>query len=332
LVRCLDPASGLEAVIAIDDTTLGPGLGGVRWMPYTSYDAAVDEACRLSRVMTLKNALAEIPYGGAKSVLVHEPGIDEHPDRRAAQLMAFAGYVRDLDGRYIPGVDMGTSVDDLATMATVAPWVSCNHDDPSPATALGVFHSIEATVRHVLGHDLSGVRVVVQGAGHVGSSLVSLLAACGAQVVVADVDPQRAAEVADRADGTVVAPETAHAVACDVYAPCATARVLHPAAIDELRCAMVVGAANDVLATRSCADLLQRRGILYVPDFVSNAGGVIRIHAERTGWDDATLTTALTAIGQRTTDLLAAAVGHTPLHVAEEWVSERVGHLITIPD
>lgn len=332
LVLCRDERSGLQAAIAIDDTTLGPGLGGVRWMPYPTFADAVEEARRLSRVMTLKNALADIPYGGAKSVILKEPGTDESPARRAAQLMSFAGFIRDLAGDYIPGVDMGTSVTDLAMMATVAPWVSCNHEDPSPATALGVFHSLQSTVRHVTGRDVAGTRVVVQGAGHVGSSLATLLADHGAHVAVTDIDPRRAAAVAERVGGIVVAPEEAHRHPCDVFTPCASARVLHPGSIAELRCTMVVGAANDMLATRSCADLLERRGILYVPDFLANAGGVICIHAERVGWDQGTLTAALEAIGQRTTELLAAPVHGTPLQVAEAWASDRLGHTVTVPD
>jgi leucine dehydrogenase len=338
LVLCHDRASGLAAAIAVDDTTLGPGLGGVRWMPYPSFAAAVEEACRLSRVMTLKNALAEIPYGGAKSVIMrtgHEGG---HAGGRAAgreaHLLAFATYVSRLGGAYIPGVDMGTSVGDLAVIATVAPWVSCNHEDPSPATALGVFHSIVAAVRHTLGRSLSGVRVTVQGAGHVGSSLAGLLAEQGAVVSVADVDPTRAAAVARQVGGFVVAPAQAHARPCDVFAPCASARVLTEEAIDELRCTMVVGAANDVLAGRVGAELLAQRGIIYVPDFVSNAGGVLQIHAERAGWDAAALNVALAAVGSRTVDLLAesSATHALPLFVAERWASARLGRTVTIPD
>jgi leucine dehydrogenase len=334
LVLCHDRASGLSAVIAVDDTTLGPGLGGVRWMPYPSFDAAVEEAGRLSRVMTLKNALAEIPYGGAKSVIMRQGDAADIPDRRQANLLAFASFVRRLGGAYIPGVDMGTSVADLAVIATVAPWVSCHHDDPSPATALGVFHSIAAAVRHTLGRDLAGVAVTVQGAGHVGSTLAELLAGRGAMVGVADVDPDRAAAVAGRVGGTVVAPERAHAQSCDVFAPCASARVLQAETIDALRCAVVVGAANDVLANRSDAGLLARRGIVYVPDFVSNAGGVLQIHAERTGWDAARLQVALAAVGDRTFDLLdeSASAGALPLQVAEEWASVRIGRAVTIPD
>lgn len=334
LVLCHDRPTGLSAAIAVDDTTLGPGLGGVRWMPYSSFSAAVEEACRLSRVMTLKNALADIPYGGAKSVIMRRDHEGDEPARREAQLLAFATSVSRLGGAYIPGVDMGTSVADLAVIATVAPWVSCNHEDPSPVTALGVFHAIAATVRHELGRDLSGVRVTVQGAGHVGSSLARLLADRGALIGVADVDARRADAVARSVSGVVVAPEKAHARSCDVFAPCAAARVLDHDSIDELRCRLIVGAANDVLAERSCADTLADRDIVYVPDFVSNAGGVLQIHAERVGWDADRLDVSLAAIGRRTFDLLdeAAATRALPLHVAEQWASARLGRTVTIPD
>jgi leucine dehydrogenase len=334
LLLCHDRPTGLSAAIAIDDTTLGPGLGGVRWMPYPTFNDAVEEACRLSRVMTLKNALADIPYGGAKSVIMRRAGDVGDPAWREAQLRAFATSVSRLGGAYIPGVDMGTTVADLAEIATIAPWVSCNHEDPSPATALGVFHAIAAAVRHALGRDLSGVHVTVQGAGHVGSSLARLLADQGAVVGVADVDARRADAVARRVGGIVVPPEKALARACDVFAPCASARVLDDDSIDQLRCRLVVGAANDVLAAHSGAEALAHRDIVYVPDFVSNAGGVLQIHAERAGWDPDRLELSLAAIGRRTFELLdeGDATRTPPLHVAEQWASDRLGRTVTIPD
>jgi leucine dehydrogenase len=336
LMLCHDRDSGLAAAISVDDTTLGPGLGGVRWLAYPSFEAATEEACRLSRVMTLKNALAGIPFGGAKSVILRREaaGAVRTPRLRTAQLLAFARFINRLGGTYVPGVDMGTTVADLATIATVTPWASCAQNDPSPATADGVFFAIEAAVHHSLDHSLAGIRVMVQGAGHVGAALADRLAKAGARVAVADVDSKRAAEVAWRVGGTTVEPELAHAQACDVFAPCAAARILNPQSIVELRCALVVGAANDVLAERTDGTLLAERGITYVPDFLSNAGGVIHIHAERAGWNEAQLATALAGIGRRTTELLDKA-DHDhmlPLAVAEAMASERLGHTVTIPD
>jgi leucine dehydrogenase len=337
LLLCHDRVSGMAAAISVDDTMLGPGLGGVRWMPYPSFGAAVEEACRLSRVMTLKNALADIPYGGAKSVILRQDEFEDAPGHRrgrTAQLLAFAGFVRRMGEVYIPGVDMGTSVADLATIGTVAPWASCGQVDPSPATAHGVFFAIVAAVRHTLDRDLGGVRIIVQGAGHVGSVLAERLAAAGALVVVADVNPLRAAEVARRVGGTTVDPGVAHAEACDVFAPCASARVLFAESIAELRCDLVVGAANDVLSDRTAATLLAERGITYVPDFLSNAGGVIHIHSERVGWNAEQLMAALAAIGRRTTELLATADDDKvpPLVVAEANASARLGRTVSVPD
>jgi leucine dehydrogenase len=336
LVLCHDRDSGLAAAISVDDTTLGPGLGGVRWLAYPSFDVATEEACRLSRVMTLKNALADIPFGGAKSVILRQEaaGAISNPRQRTAQLLAFAGFINRLGGAYVPGVDMGTTVADLATIARVTPWASCAQNDPSPATADGVFFAIEAAVLHSLGCPLAGVRVTIQGAGHVGAALADRLAKAGALVAVADIDPKRAAEVARRVGGTTVKPEVAHAEACDVFAPCASAQILNPRSIAQLRCALVVGAANDVLADRADGTLLAERGIVYVPDFLSNAGGVIHIHAERAGWNEAQLATALAGIGRRTTELLEQA-DHDhllPLVVAEVMASERLGHTVTVPD
>jgi leucine dehydrogenase len=333
---CHDRESGLAAAISVDDTTLGPGLGGVRWLAYPSFDVAIEEACRLSRVMTLKNALADIPFGGAKSVILRQEaaGAISNPRQRTAQLLAFASFINRLGGTYVPGVDMGTTVADLATIATLTPWASCAQNDPSPATADGVFFAIQAAVLHLLDRPLAGLHVMVQGAGHVGAALADRLAMAGAVVAVADIDSERAAEVALRVGGTTVKPEVAHAQACDVFAPCASAQILNPRSIAELRCALVVGAANDALADRAGATLLAARGITYVPDFLSNAGGVIHIHAERAGWNEAQLATALAGIGRRTTELLETADHEhlLPLVVAEEMASEMLGHTVTISD
>jgi leucine dehydrogenase len=287
--------------------------------------------------MTLKNALADIPYGGAKSVILRQDDHGDSPDHRqgrAAQLLAFAGFVRRMGEVYIPGVDMGTSVGDLATIATVAPWASCGHSDPSPATAHGVYFAIVAAVRRILGRELNGVRIVVQGAGHVGSVLAERLAAAGALIAVADVNPVRAAEVAKRVGGTTVDPAIAHAESCDVFAPCASARILFAESIAELRCGLVVGAANDVLTDRAAATVLAERGITYVPDFVANAGGVIQIHSVRVGWTEEQLTAALAGIGRRTAELLASADDEhiPPLAVAEAIASARLGRAVSVPD
>lgn len=330
LVLCRDRATGTRAVIAIDDTTLGPALGGVRYVPYPTEVAAVAEVRRLARGMTLKNACADIPYGGGKSVILRER---DGRGPREQVMEAFGRFVDRLGGAYVPGVDMGTGIEDLALIGKVAPDVSCDHVDPSPYTALGVLASIEAAAG-VAGFDgLGGLLVLVQGAGHVGHALARFLAERSARVLVADVDADRAAAVAKEIDGAVVPVDAVTVTKCDVLAPCATARVVNDTTVDTLPCRILAGAANDVLAHRQLDHRLAERGILYVPDFVANAGGVVQIHAVRAGWDEATTEAAVLRIGERVESMLrrASAEGCTALDVAERVASERIGRTVRIP-
>ena len=329
---CQDRRTGLRAVVAVDDTTLGPALGGVRWRHYPDVGTAAAEAARLARGMTLKNACADLPYGGAKSVIVAAAEPPPHGSLRLAQLEAFGRFVARLGGSYIPGVDMGTSVDDLSVIGSVVPDVSCNLEDPSPATAIGVFAGIEAAVE-AEGGSLSGTTVLVQGAGHVGAELARHLAVAGCRVLIADVDPARADSVATSVGGTTVDPMCVLDTECDVLAPCATARVIDRATLDRLRCHIVAGAANDMLATPALADELCRRGVVYVPDFVVNAGGVVHIHALRSGWGPDKLEGSLMAIGDRVRRILAEArrTGRPPVAVAESMASDRLGRPVALP-
>jgi len=329
IVICRDRASGTRAVIALDDTTLGPALGGVRWVAYPSEAAAIAEVRRLARGMTLKNACADIPYGGGKSVILREAG----SATREQVMRGFGRFVARLGGAYVPGVDMGTSVEDLAVIGEVAPDVSCDHVDPSPYTALGVLAAIEAAASASGIGNLEDLRVLVQGVGHVGESLALRLAARGARVLVADVDAGRAERVAKETGGVVVPPDAVSSTPCDVLAPCAAARVVDERNVGSLPCRAVVGAANDILARRGLHRHLVERGVVYVPDFVSNAGGVIQIHAIRAGWDEQTTERAVLRIGERVADLLAKAAssGLTPLEAAEEDASARIGRKVEIP-
>ncbi len=317
-------------MIAVDDTTLGPALGGVRWKAYPSEAAAATEASRLAAAMTLKNAAAGLPYGGGKSVILD----DGEPADRRATLRAFGRCVAQLDGAYIPGVDMGTTIDDLAVVGTVAPDVACSTEDPSPWTALGTWAAIRSAVRHADGSPtLAGATVAVQGAGHVGATLARLLSGDGAHVLVADIDPARAGEVAAEVDGTAIDADAVMAVPCDVLAPCAVARVISDATLDGLRCRIVAGAANDVLSGPAMAARLGERGITYVPDFLANAGGVIHIHALRAGWDEPRLREAVLAIGDRVSDALQAADAQdtTALAAAEDLARRRIARARMAP-
>ncbi|HET9076989.1 MAG TPA: Glu/Leu/Phe/Val dehydrogenase dimerization domain-containing protein [Acidimicrobiales bacterium] len=325
---CHDRRTGTRAVIAIDDATCGPGLGGVRWAGYPSEQAAVSEAQRLAAGMTLKHASAGLPYGGAKSVI-----FETATDDRVEVMRAFGRFVARLGGAYIPGVDMGTKVEDLAVLRPTVD-VSCDEEDPSPATAMGVYHAIRAATGAVFGSDLAGRRVAIQGVGHVGAALADLVARDGAEVIVADVDGERADRVARSVGGRVTAVEDILTCPSDVFAPCASARIIDEQNMAGLGARIVAGAANDTLSSRGCAKLLADRDVTYVPDFVANAGGVIHIHALRSGWDADRLSAELSAIGDRVTQILTAAGsrGVTPLEVAEQLASERVGHPVTLPD
>jgi leucine dehydrogenase len=330
IVVCMDRATRTRAVIAVDDTTLGPALGGVRWADYPSEAAALAEVRRLGRAMTLKNACAEIPYGGGKSVILQQ----DRGVPRGEVMRGFGRFVARLGGAYVPGVDMGTTVEDLAAIGEVAPDVSCDHVDPSPYTALGVLAALEAAIGASGIGDLAGLTVLVQGAGHVGRSLALRLAQRSARVMVADLDLARAQAVAKETRGSVVPADAVTSTPCDVLAPCAAARVIDHKNVDTLPCRAVVGAANDVLAHRDLDRQLAARGVVYVPDFVANAGGVIQIHAMRVGWDEPTTEREVLRIGDRVAALLLRARSEacTPLEAAEALASDRIGREVRIPN
>ena len=315
LVLCHDDQLGLRAAIAVNNTTLGPGLGGVRCVRYPSDSAAITEAQRLAAAMTLKNAFAGLPYGGAKSVIeAPGPNVD-----RSALMRRFGQFVMRTGGAYIPGVDMGTSIHDLQLMADAGAEVSCNEEDPSPWTAVGVAAAVRAAIEQTDRREgIEGARVLIQGAGHVGAALTHDLAADGARIVVADIDPERAARVAAEVGGRTVAADEVLTTPCDVLSPCSVAKVITPERVPTLACRMLVGAANDTLSDGSCAELLAARGITYVPDFISNAGGVIHIHSLRARHDEERLRADVLRIGARTREVLetAGATGQTPLAVA----------------
>ncbi|MGE4426917.1 MAG: Glu/Leu/Phe/Val dehydrogenase dimerization domain-containing protein [Solirubrobacteraceae bacterium] len=323
LVLCHDPEVGLRAVIAIDDTTLGPGLGGVRMKAYPSDLAAATEARRLAAAMTLKNAAADLPFGGGKSVILLDGPIED----RDALLRSFGRFVQRCGGAYLPGVDMGTNVEDLAVIGETADDVACADEDPSPWTALGVYAALRRAVLHGDDRtDLDGVVVAVQGVGHVGADLARRLAADGVRLLLADIDGARAERLAAELGGQAVPADAIITAECDVLAPCAAARVIDATTVDRLRCRFVAGAANDVLASPTLAGTLAARGVVVVPDFLANAGGVIQIHALREGWSRDALERAVLAIGDRVEHALvdAAATGRTPVDSAERHARTRI--------
>jgi leucine dehydrogenase len=283
-----DKATGLRAIVAIHDTRLGPALGGCRFLPYDTEEAAVIDALRLARGMTYKAALAGLAHGGGKSVLIRPT---QHFDR-VALFRAFGRFVDDLRGHYITAEDSGTGLEDMEVIRTVTKHVTGvdvtngGSGDPSPFTALGVRRGIEACVKFKLKKDtLQGVHVAVQGVGHVGYHLCRELSLAGAKLSVADVDPLKA-ERAHREFGAQVVPlDHIFEVACDVIAPCALGSALNDTSIPRIRATVVAGAANNQLALPRHGDDLHARGILYAPDYAINAGGLVNVAQEVLGYD-----------------------------------------------
>jgi glutamate dehydrogenase/leucine dehydrogenase len=322
-VFCRDRRSGLRAIVSIHSTVLGPALGGVRFRPYASEEEALADVLRLSKAMTYKAAVAGIDYGGGKAVIV---GDSRAADRNEI-LAAYARYVDSLGGRYLTAEDVGTTQADMDLVATITPYVTGTTNgsgDPSPPTALGVFCAITAVAEARWGSaELAGRHVVVQGVGKVGRALARHLLGAGCRVTVADVDP---AAVAALEGVDAVRPDRVHAVPCDVFSPCALGGVLSPATIPQLACEAVVGSANNQLVDDACADLLAQRGVLYVPDYVANAGGIVNIAEEPKGYDRARAEASVRRIHDTVLRVLDAAdrEGVTPLAAAARLAEERL--------
>lgn len=284
-----DPATGLRAVIAVHSTALGPAAGGVRLWRYADSAAAITDALRLSRGMSYKNAMADLPMGGGKGVLLA-------PDagKSEALLAAFGRAVESLNGRYVTAEDVGIAEADMQVIARETRHVSglpvaggAAGGDPGPYTAHGVYLGVKAAAKRALGtDDMKGVRVAVQGLGSVGGGLARKLAADGAVLTVADVSSARAEAMAAELGATLVAPEAILSVEADIVSPNALGAILTPASIAALKCMAVAGGANNQLATRAEGALLQQRGILYAPDYVINAGGIINVALEYLGQGD----------------------------------------------
>ncbi|MGF1471271.1 MAG: Glu/Leu/Phe/Val dehydrogenase dimerization domain-containing protein [Rubrobacteraceae bacterium] len=289
LVFCHDGATGLRAVIAIHDTTLGPALGGCRMWPYPTEEEALVDVLRLARSMTYKAAASGLNLGGGKSVIIGDP----RSDKSEALFRSFGRYIETLGGRYIVSEDVGTSAEDLENIRVETSHVAgvdVTHGGsgaPSPATALGVTQGIRACVEEVFGTpSLDGVTVAVQGLGNVGYLLCQLLHEEGANLVVADVNPAVVERVTHDFGATkAVEPDEILSFDCDVFAPCALGSVVNDDTISELRCSIIAGSANNVLAEDRHGQALAERGILYAPDYVINAGGLINVADELEGYN-----------------------------------------------
>ena len=330
VVFASDVAVGLRVIIAVHSTALGPALGGIRFWRYDCEDDALLDALRLSEAMTLKAAAAGLHQGGGKAVvLVDDPDLPRSP----AFLHALGRSIHDLGGRYLAAEDVGATTRDMDLIAEVTPWVTGidpargGSGDPSPMTAVGVVAAMRAALAFLDGGStLAGRRIAVQGAGHVGAHLVARLAEAGASVVVADVNPARARAIADANGVEVVHADEIIAEECDVLAPCALGSVVTCETVTRLRCRAICGAANNQLGGDAVEDLLVEHGIVSVPDFVANAGGIINIAEEFTGYSRGRALERTERIGSTVAEVLelARAQGLPPGRVATRMARARI--------
>lgn len=325
-----DHATGLTGAVAIHSTALGPAMGGLRLHRYPHVAAAAQDALRLARAMTLKNSAAGLSFGGGKAVLLDDGAWAE---RREARMLAFADRLQRLQGHYVTAEDVGTTPADMDLIAARTSWVAGlspangGGGDPSLATARTVFGAIETAVSMRLGRSLEDVRVGVLGTGKVGGSLVAMLIGAGAEVSAADVDRARAEASLAAAGGGEIAPLDGFLERdLDVLAPCALGELIAAADVGRLRCRVVAGAANNPLLDRAAASALHQAGILYVPDFIANCGGIVQVAAEYEHRDAAELDAQLDACVARARLLLADSLerGVAPIELAVEHALARV--------
>lgn len=320
-----EPAVGLRAVIALHSSALGPAVGGTRMRRYPSFDDAVRDALHLSQAMTAKCAYAGLDLGGGKAVIDGDPQIAKTP----ALLAAYAAAVEQLGGRFLTGGDMGISPADLDQMARVTSHVGRAPEgagvDASDLTAIGVASCVRVLAAR-LGRPLDGLRVALQGAGEVGARLARRLARRGVRLTLADVEPGRAEALADELGAEVVAAEAIYDVACDLFSPNAAGGVLTAASVARLGCRAICGAANNPLDDPLIGFELATRGVVYAPDFVVNAGGVLSLLYETGATDEAGVVARVERLGADLDELLdaAAAAGVPPFRLAERRVAERL--------
>lgn len=288
VVFCNEPKTGLKAIIAIHNTKLGPALGGCRFWDYKSDEEAITDVLRLSRGMTYKAAVAGLRLGGGKSVIIGDPTKLKSPDF----FKAFGRFVHSLNGRYITAEDVNIKVADMDYVASETPYVTGvssrtgGSGDPSPVTAWGVFYGLKAAVKQKLKTDsLQDLRVAVQGIGSVGRNLCDYLHNEGAKLVIADINKEAVADLASKYDATIMDPESIHTAEVDVFAPCALGGILNDNTIDQIKATIIAGGANNQLMDEDKhGEALRSKGILYSPDYVINAGGLINVAHELKGY------------------------------------------------
>jgi leucine dehydrogenase len=327
-----DPASGLRAIIAVHSTHLGPGAGGVRFWNYADTSAAVSDALRLSRGMSYKNAMAGLPLGGGKAVILADAARTKTPE----MLAAYGKAVDRLGGAYVTAEDVGVTVADLVAVSKQTKYVSglpvaegAVGGDPGPHTSYGVYLGVRAAVRRGLSKDsLQGLHIAIQGAGSVAGGLARLAAKDGARISIADIDSARAQKLAEEVGGTVIDPADILTLEADVLSPCALGAILTEESIAALRVPVVAGGANNQLATPADGDRIHARGILYAPDYVINAGGIINVASEYLGdADEAGVKAKIEQIPGRLESIWdeSTATGRNPAAVADTMAQRLIG-------
>ncbi len=320
--------SGMRSIIAVHNTNRGPACGGLRLLPYASQAEALEDVLRLSKGMSYKSALAGIGFGGGKSVLIADPA-----RKTPAMLHAFGEFVNTFNGRYIAAKDMNINTLDLAEVFKKTKHVlgaegqPGSGGDPSPLTAVGVYRGMEAAAEVALGQrSLKGVRVAIQGLGHVGYDLAERLHKAGAELWVTDIDSKSVERAKQKLGAHPVGLDEIYDVDCEIYSPCARGATLNSNTISRLKCRAVVGCANNQLATDQDGFRLVEKGILYAPDFVVNSGGIINVFCEYEGYDPQRAMRLAEGIFDTTREILRRAVqnGKPAFIVAEGLAQERI--------
>ncbi|WP_404452959.1 branched-chain amino acid dehydrogenase [Virgibacillus necropolis] len=288
LVFCQDKNSGLKAIIAIHDTTLGPALGGTRMWTYKSEAEAIEDALRLAKGMTYKNAAAGLELGGGKTVIIGDPKKDKNPE----MFRAFGRYIQGLNGRYITAEDVGTTVQDMDLIHMETDFVTGispefgSSGNPSPVTAYGIYKGMKAAAMEAFGSDsLEGKTVAVQGVGNVAYTLCEHLHQEGANLIVTDINKEAVDRAVNAFGAKAVDPDDIYGVDCDIYAPCALGATINDETIPQLKAKVIAGSANNQLKKTEHGDIIHEKGIVYAPDYVINSGGVINVADELNGYN-----------------------------------------------
>jgi len=325
-----DDESGLKAIIAIHNTNLGPSLGGCRMWPYKSDEEALTDVLRLSRSMTYKAAVAGLPQGGGKCVIIG----DHRKDKSDKLLKKLGEFIEGLSGAYIVAEDSGTTVADMKKIGECTQYISgvsndsAHGGDPSPSTAYGVFVGIKSAVKYQLKlNDLTGVNVAIQGVGNVGFHLGKLLKEAGANLIVTDIYEENVNRAISEFGAEVVSPEDIYAVDVDVFAPCAMGGIINEANLSELKATIIAGGANNQLIRPEVSEALTSKGILYAPDYVINAGGIIDIAYQKNGKGVNAMKVHLDSIGKTLTSIFERSEieGLPTETVANHIAEERIG-------